>query len=59
MQRSAAIPDGQVIRAAYLAQVKSPYGSRIPNDVFPIVSPAAAKQTWRLARDHPRALRRT
>jgi branched-chain amino acid transport system substrate-binding protein len=41
--------DGQVMRPAYLVQVKSPKDSRNTNDVFRIVSSTAAADTWRSA----------
>jgi branched-chain amino acid transport system substrate-binding protein len=52
--------DGQVMRPAYLAQVKSPAASRSENDAFRIVSTIAAEQTWRPADESAcPALRRT
>ena len=41
--------DGQVMRPAYLARVKSPGDSRDANDIFEIVSSIAPSETWRPA----------
>jgi branched-chain amino acid transport system substrate-binding protein len=45
--------DGQVMRPAYLAQVKSPKESRDSNDAFRIVSTIPPDQTWRPADESP------
>ena len=41
--------DGQVMRPAYLARVKSPGESRNTNDIFRIVSSITPAETWRPA----------
>ena len=45
--------DGQVMRPAYLAQVKSPAESKNSNDAFRIVRTISADDTWRPAADSP------